>query len=203
MLHAHILEREPKANVFAINTWPINAEQSDRSLNSRLKCIDPAYPRPTVLTFLLFDEGQDSYGDHVLWNVFLKGVHGGNYFNYRVILFCSYGSPSVRPVSYEMGKPPYLRDAARVSLWPTKASIGLLLNLSEFNEVVARYKRKLNLHPDVLDLFFDLTGGHVGAVVELLYIVSQKVIISLRTRTSSILLTISSRALQKSEKERS
>jgi hypothetical protein len=176
LLHAHIQEQEPQAVVYVINSWPRDAHQSDRSLDSRLKCIDPAYPLPTALTFLLFDEGQDSYGDHALWDTFLKGVHGGIYYNYRAVLFCSYGSPSARPLSYEIGMLPFLHDAPRVSLWPTETSIGLLLNRFEFNEVVARHERKMNLHPDVLDLFFDLTGGHVGAIAELLYIVSHQVI---------------------------
>lgn len=57
----------------------------------RLRSIDLAYPRPSVITFLLFDEGQDSYQDELLWNKFLKGVHDRFYNNYRVILFCSYG----------------------------------------------------------------------------------------------------------------
>jgi len=39
-------------------------------------------------------------------------------------------------------------------------------------EVASKAEGKLNLHPDLLDLIFIWTVGHVGAVVELLRILS-------------------------------
>jgi len=172
-----------------ISSWPLDPAQSETALESRLKdIVDPAYPHPKVPTYLLFDDGQHSYGDHLFWNAFLKDIP--SYSNYYAILFCSYGSPSSRPIEYPIGTPLVLRAIARVSLWPIAESVGLLLTRSEFNEVMERYEGKPNLHPDLLDLFFDLTGGHVGAVVDLLHIVTYEVIFSLRTYTSSTLLTI-------------
>ena len=53
--------------------------------------------------------------------------------------------------------------------------MGILLDRVEFNEVVARRERKLNLHPDLLDNIFNWTAGHVGAIVQLLNIVSYNV----------------------------
>lgn len=50
--------------------------------------------------------------------------------------------------------------------------MGILLDRVEFNEVVARCERKLNLHPDLLDGIFNWTAGHVGAIVQLLHILS-------------------------------
>ena len=86
-------------------------------------------------------------------------------------MFCSYGSPSSRPVSYDFGTPPILHAAARISLWPVEggSSIGLFLQWSEFMEVVSRFERPLNVHPDLLSMVFDWT---VGAVVELLRLIS-------------------------------
>jgi hypothetical protein len=127
---------------------------------------------------LLFDEGQDTYEDEHLWNTFFKRVHDG-LDNYYAVLFCSYGSPSASPLIYRKGIPPLLRSAARVSLWHDKHSIGLLLNPTEFNEVVAGYtnkpERKLTLDPKLKAHFYDLTGGHVGAVIELLHLISNQV----------------------------
>jgi len=180
LLHAHILEQDPEASVYASHTWPQETHQSDTSLNLRLREVDPAYPRANGLTFLLFDEGQDTYGDAALWNTFLKGVSDGLFSHYRVILFCSYGSPSPRPVSYRIGAPPILRDAARIYMWPTERSIGMLLNRKEFDEVVSRFYRPLNLHPNLRDLIFDWTVGHAGAAVELLRLVSYQVSFFLR-----------------------
>jgi len=117
-----------------ISSWPSDPSQSESALESRLReSVDPD-PQPKVPTYLLFDEGQDSYGDQLFWNVFLKDLSSDS--NYYAILFCRYGSPSVSPVFYPKGTPPILRDAARVSLWPTAKSVGLLLTRSEFNEVV-------------------------------------------------------------------
>lgn len=53
--------------------------------------------------------------------------------------------------------------------------MGLLLNRLEFNEVVVQHERKLNMHPDLLDNIFNWTAGHVGAIVQLLHILSYQV----------------------------
>jgi hypothetical protein len=78
-------------------------------------------------------------------------------------------------VLHEIGTPLALRDAARISLWPREGSIGILLTRSEFDEVVSLFERPLNLHPDVLDLIFDWTVGHVGAVIEILRVITYQV----------------------------
>jgi hypothetical protein len=91
---------------------------------------------------------------------------------YRVILFCSSRSNLDCPLTYDIGWAPVLRPSARVSLRPGEQPIGLLLDRTEFDEVVARHEDHLNLHPDLLDFFFNLTTGHAGAVVRLLHLVS-------------------------------
>ncbi|KIL59210.1 hypothetical protein M378DRAFT_180929 [Amanita muscaria Koide BX008] len=174
LLHAYILEHAPLALVYTQHSWPgpEEATQKNSSRRERLKEVDPRFPRQDGITFLLFDEGQDTYEDHLLWNAFFKGVGDGLHSHYCVILFCSYCNPSPRPVSYRIGTPVVLRDAARISLWPREGSIGILLTRSEFDEVVSRFHRPLRLHPDLLDMIFDWTVGHVGAVVELLRVIS-------------------------------
>ena len=98
--------------------------------DKRLREIDPEFPwqRKPNLAFILFDDGQDTYDDLLLWNSFIKEVCEGLYPQYRVILFCSYGSPSSRPLEYKIGTSPTLAEAARISLWPGQSPIGLLLN---------------------------------------------------------------------------
>jgi len=106
------------------------------------------------------------------WNAFLKEV-GAVYPYYRVILFCSYGSSSSQPLSYNIGSPLSLRAAARISLWPVEGvSPGILLKWSEFLEVVSRSERPLNIHQDLLGLIYTWTVGHVGAIIELLHMIS-------------------------------
>jgi len=78
--------------------------------------------------------------------------------------------------------PLVLRPAARISLWPregsegSEGSIGLWLNRSELDEVVSRFERPLNLHPDLLDIIFGWTAGHVGAVIGMLHIISSQIV---------------------------
>jgi hypothetical protein len=202
LLHSHILKQSPLAFVNSRSTWPgpKEAERSDEALIKRLKDVDPLFPRRNGLAFLLFDEGQNTYEDDILWNIFFKGVSDGRYNRYRVILFCRYGSPSSRPVLYHIGTRLVLRDAARISLWPRKGSIGILLKRSEFDEVVSRFKRPLNLHPDLLDLIFDWTVGHAGAVIEMLCVISYQVSPPSENRVGlsySCLLTLFPREHQK------
>ena len=202
LLHSHILKHSPLAFVNSKSTWPKKPEQSDSALTKRLKHVDPLYPRSDGLAFFLLDEGQDSFEDDILWNTFFKGVSDGRHDCYRVILFCSYGSPSSRPVLHHIGAPLVLRDAARVSLWPNEGSIGILLNRSEFDEVVSLYERPQNLHPDLQDLIFDWTVGHVGAVIEMLHVISYQVSPS-SENSYSCLLTLFPREYQTHEVERS
>jgi hypothetical protein len=177
LLHGHIRDQLPLAFVKTLRSWkPI---ESQFLVDQRLKEIDPAFPRQGSPAFLLFDDGQDTYSDKHLWNSFVKEVGEGLYPYYRIVMFCSYGSPSSQPVSYDIGTPPTLRAAARISLWPVEgSSIGLLLQQSEFLEVVSRFERPLNVHPDLLSMVFDWTVGHVGAVVELLRLISYTVSLS-------------------------
>jgi len=153
----------------------------------RLQKIDPAFPRQSI-TFLLFDEVQDSYGDPLFWNAFLKEAGDGIYPYYRVILFCSYGTPSSHPVEYEIGSSAGLRGAARISLWPVGSSPGILLQESEFLEVVSHFERPVYVHPDLLSLIFFWTVGHVGAVVELLRLISYLVSCLVSSNCLSLIL---------------
>jgi hypothetical protein len=189
LLHAHIRNQMPSAFVFTHHSWNLKPAESAVVVTQRLQKIDPAFPRQSI-TFLLFDEGQDSYGDPLFWNAFIKEAGDGIYPFYRVILFCSYGSPTSHPVEYEIGSPQGLRAAARISLWPVGVSPGILLQWSEFLEVVSHFERPLNVHPDLLSLIFIWTVGHVGAVVELLRLISYLVSCLVSSNCSSLLFLL-------------
>jgi hypothetical protein len=124
-----------------------------------------------VVTYLLFDDAQDTYDDMFLWNNFFKPIESSNY---RAILFCSYGNPTGRPVDYPKGTPPILRPQARISLFPTETACGLLLSQSEFDEVVQHFP--LVLVPELQTLLFFWSAGHVGAAIELLHLISTQAI---------------------------
>jgi hypothetical protein len=192
LLHAYILKQSPSAFVNIQHLWP--PEGSGPLLNQHLQQVDhPSFPWHDGLAFLLFDEGQDLYHNPILWNVFLKGVSDRNYNPYYIILFCNYGSPSSRPVSYSIGNPPVLAAAAHISLWPGERPVGILLQQSEFDEVMSRFSHPLNLHPDLLDLIFNWTVGHAGAVVRLLHEISYQVSLSCQPQLFESLNSVSQR----------
>ena len=203
LLVAFILKNDSNAVVKTQHSWePV---RSGKSLKDRLKLLDSAFPRGPGdrCAYILFDEAQDTYEDKFLWNDFFKGVGDGGYSRYRVILFCSYGCPSARPVIYSIGTPLELTDEARISLRPRNAlgvPIGLLLNRFEFDEVVSLFSAplNLNLHPDLTNLIFEWTSGHVGAVIKMLEVISQKASLASESRCSCI-LTLFSREDQKSD----
>ena len=172
LLHAHIVDQLPLAVVKIVHSW--KRIESNQVFDQRLREIDPAFPRRDSLAFLPSTRGKTHTAMIFFGTRSSRKSATGFTPHYRVIMFCSYGSPSSRIVSYDIGSPPILRKTSRISLWPVagKSPIGILLPRFEFMEVASKAEGKLNLHPDLLDLIFIWTVGHVGAVVELLRILS-------------------------------
>ena len=172
LLWARIRTENPQADIHNILVWPEPLPDTDESdVIMRLTRRIPGYPNPSNITYLLFDNGQATYWDKYLWETFFKSVAG--YDKYKVILFCSYGSAGVRPLDYDIGTPMDLSPRARVSLVPSGeqadefGSIGLLFTRGEFDEVIER-ERELALDQDLQDQIFRWTGGHAGAVSDVL-----------------------------------
>ena len=63
----------------------------------------------------------------------------------------------------------------RISLWPEDGeSLWLLLNRSEFDEVVERFPEPVCLDPTLQDMLLSWTAGHAGATEDVLDIITQK-----------------------------
>ena len=129
-------------------------------------------------TFILFDNGQDTYWDAQLWEHFFKD-HQQRQNGYRIILFSTYGSPTKRPVKYAHGTPPLVPPRVRISLqrqnhFSIGEPVGLLLTREEFGEVV-EHADKVILDPHLHDFIFESTNGHVGAVICILEVLSFQV----------------------------
>jgi len=73
LLHVHIRNQMPSSFVFTRHSWDLKPAESAVVVRQRLQKIDPAFPRQSI-TFLLFDEGQDTYSDFMFWNSFIKEV---------------------------------------------------------------------------------------------------------------------------------
>jgi len=144
----------------------------------------PGYPFTNPQkTYLLFDNAQDTYWDTDLWE---------NFFKDRVqlkvgptaVLFCSYGSPSYRPIQYKHGTPLRLAPCARMSLKPTHCDhdyhkpFSLLFSRPEFEQAITLVKtfdgQRLQMENILRDTVFTWTAGHAGAVGGILECVASK-----------------------------
>jgi hypothetical protein len=163
LLNALIYSREPLAPVEVINSWQLDKDSTERF-----------QAHNNTETYLLFDNGEDTYLDGPLWNAFFKNITMTKYY---VVLFCSHGSPSDSPVitDSQVVAPLVLLQAARMSLWPSAQSAGVLLTRTEFDEVVERFPKKICLHPILQQEIFEWTNGHIGAITELLEKIAQQV----------------------------
>ena len=184
LLHAHILSQEPSAIVEVIKGW---GKQPGTEIEDRIHQRIKTYPFTGPHNhYLLFDNAQDTYWDAFLWeNLFKDTVQRGS--GPRAILFCSYGSPSTRPVEYDTGNPLHLDDSARISLTPHRVDtsdpefppIGLLFSRAEFDEAVDRFKGPdhscIRMDEELRQTLFEWTMGHAGAVGDFLWKLSRVV----------------------------
>jgi hypothetical protein len=126
LLDKFITERKPSTSVITIQSWD---QLSYTNIADHLRNLIPCYSNPRVLTYLFFDDAQDTYSDTPLWNGFFKDIAS---MKYHVVLFCSYGSLSPSQVESDKGTPPLMHSDAQVSLWPGKGKFGLLSFLYKF-----------------------------------------------------------------------
>jgi hypothetical protein len=177
LLRKHIISQSRTASVKVLADWP-RASLGDLDLIARMTILTSGFPPNSVEKYVLFDNGQDTYWDRGLWETLVKSIPGRR--DLRVVLFCSFGSPTSQPLHYVGGTPLRLDSRARISLVPNEeqvdqyGSAGLLLTREEFNEVIER-AWELALHKDIQDEIFTLTGGHAGAVADVLLVMTEQV----------------------------
>ena len=173
LLDAHIRQQDPTVNkVLRIYSWPPIAGRG--SYASILKEKGWVEHKKTVF---IFDEGQLTYDDYGLWNDFFKSIHEGKGFC-RAIVFASYGSPTSRIIITE-NTPMELPDHQRVTLHHVAhgdglAPAGLLFTKSEFDDLVYRHYRSqagVYLDQSFYDAVFEITNGHVGAIMDFINII--------------------------------
>jgi len=182
LLHDRILHHDRAATVEVIKGW---AKEDGTTIQDRIHKRIKSYSAGSGKLFLLFDNAQTTYWDAPLWENFFKDVvqHGSGPL---AILFCSYGSPSDRPVEYDEGTPLILPPGSRISLTPHDGPdhsgfppIGLLFSREEFEEAVDRFRgadgTRIHVEQELRQILFDWTMGHAGAVGDLLVELSRMV----------------------------
>jgi hypothetical protein len=169
LLHRFILRESPRTRVYRINGWP---QLEFNGFWRRIRQITGDLPDDLSPAYLLFDEAQETYHDDGLWNGFFKSLD--SLAGWRVILFCSFGSPSRHAGPQKYGTPAVQSPSQRLLLRSTEDfPFGLLLSYEEVEQVIEKYN--LNLAKNVCHAIFDWTGGHAGCVGYLLNSIRSKV----------------------------
>ncbi|KAG9025640.1 hypothetical protein FRB95_009937 [Tulasnella sp. JGI-2019a] len=178
LLYARILQ-EDKVEVFYYGSWPSEKDVRYHNWQMRLQTDKPWTVSPPGMTrYVLIDEAQSTYWDIPLWNELFKTaqrLHG----SLKVVLFCSYGSPGVKPVDYPApeGTPLTLPPESRVSLRPSASGIGLCFTRAEYNEfcqLASMRQNRIVLAQDLMDALYTWTSGHVGMIETLFAFLVQK-----------------------------
>ena len=158
----------PASNVSFI-TWNVDLTKEQWKGHSRPSPFGPHSP-----TFLIVDEAQGSYGNTDFWQ-FIKSINSFS-FN-RVILFCSYGSPSTD--FSDVKTPMVVGENQRISLQPVHYAgsrftpVGLLLQQNEYDDLVGRWSLTAKLSESLRRVIFEVTAGHVGAIVDFMTFIKQ------------------------------
>ncbi len=162
---------EPTTDVISIPTWSSKEEVATGEWIGQLKRRGWVEQNETVF---IFDEAQVSYGDADLWNNFFKSIH--EYPRCRAIIFASYGSPTTRIKI--RGTSIFIPDQRRVTLRAIQhednlPAAGLLFTRMEFNDLVSVMypSPEYAFDTSFFDSLFNLTEGHVGAIVDFIGII--------------------------------
>jgi len=172
LLHARIVKERPDAEVFLHKAWP---QKLMKQNTGRLAEHLPGFPSfENGERYFLFDEGQTTYWDDILWAE-LKDSFQSSSKPIYAILFCSYGNDDV---SLAQDVTPVDFGEARVTLERTNRGLskpcGLLLDEEEFREVI-NLREKISLADDLRDFIYHFTQGHVGALVAVVTFLLKKV----------------------------
>jgi hypothetical protein len=163
--------------------------------------VDESMVYHTTITFIV-DEAQTTYEGCDLWNGDLKYLSGRG-MGTRMILFASYGSPTIGYLDApEIPTPLILGPSQRVSLMPRDEpeapTVGLFFSEAEFYETCERVQlgsaRPLPLEPSCRKFIFLLTNGHPAAVHAILHYL--RLLFSSQIKHRSV-LTISQEAAEK------
>ncbi|EDR00458.1 uncharacterized protein LACBIDRAFT_334116 [Laccaria bicolor S238N-H82] len=172
LLGQYIRVQEPNVRVIWTGGWKLDDVAECRGWYSYLNKRNGWIPGEG--TVFIFDEAQESYKDMELWNELFKGIH--DYPDHRAIAFMSYGSPA--SFIDIQGTRFYIASTARVSLLPTAhednlPAVGLLFTPVEFDELVSKNypDSDYHFHPSFLNMVFEITEGHVGAMYSFLNII--------------------------------
>ncbi|KAA8904998.1 hypothetical protein FN846DRAFT_919559 [Sphaerosporella brunnea] len=180
LIREELANKYSELSTYVLNCWPQN--MSDVESTSFVENLFHATLMSIFSTpdrVLLLDEAQTSYSDTGFWNGVLKQLVQPAQGAY-IILFSCYSYPGHVPfpmAAETAGTPLIFADAQRIGLsWFGDPPAGMLFRKEE---TVALCQRRstakaspLIIAPDLVDWLHEMTGGHVGALVSMITIIS-------------------------------
>ena len=168
LLAQYALRRDPDMDVIWVNGWSLEEVEDSGGHLSYLEKKDWAPDRDTLF---IFDDAQVSYKDMDLWGHFFKSIRERK--NRRAIAFSSYGTSSPR-ISVP-GMPIQWNKSQKVTLHPIDhgdglPTVGILSSREEFDDLISRQYPN-HFDSSFSDSAFDLTEGHVGAVLAFMTVI--------------------------------
>ncbi|KAE8378205.1 hypothetical protein BDV26DRAFT_261958 [Aspergillus bertholletiae] len=171
--------------VYFLNTWEGHLSKVDPeySWDALYTVLRQRYPDlspsnlPDKDVVMILDEAQGSYDDPDFWNDIIKSISDNPLkYKLRIILFCSFGSPSTGVEKSNRYTPVNIPRRQRITLTPQSdeesPQIGLFYTESEFNDVLSRIVRHefpnlvVNIDDEAKRYVFSFTNGHPGGVTE-------------------------------------
>jgi hypothetical protein len=168
LLHEYMLIREPDTRVVRVPIWKEESEMEKRGgwrnwLSAKWTDEDDSV--------LIVDEAQASYWDRDFWLDTIKQMKRTT--PYRIITFASYGSTGSNPA---LATPFFAQPSQIVGLQSIDGKIQLLLSKEEFLDFVNTAFLSPRFDSALLDSFYDLMNGHVGACYDVLNVIYEDVV---------------------------
>ncbi|KAF8273603.1 hypothetical protein EI94DRAFT_1715381 [Lactarius quietus] len=168
LLAVHIQSQLPSVKVIRLDGWP------DKLLYERWSAHleNMGWEGMHSKAVLIFDEGQDTYKEEILWTEFFKPVGSRDYPKTYAIVFASYGS-ATSPFEIFTGSwihiPPMMRIGLRaIDHGDRLPAAGILFTKEEFDSYVDQISGKEGpiFRRSIFHHLFELTGGHIRAIVD-------------------------------------
>ncbi|OCB91863.1 hypothetical protein A7U60_g858 [Sanghuangporus baumii] len=173
LLQSYAQTVKPSRNVVFVDSWPLKEDYYDPKWSWENYLAGEGWVKSRgVETIFIFDDAQTTYADHKLWLFFFKSLQ---WFNVRAIAFASYGSANQR--IRIRGSPIDTPPGSRITLRPVDhndglPSVGILFTEKEYWDLIQlHYRGSSHFDETFFRNVFEVTGGHIGAILGFIQVV--------------------------------
>lgn len=168
----YIQNTEPNTQVVFLSGWIEDIVRQPTYYNENVE--QKGWNISNPKSVLVIDEAQETYSDKNFWVGKVKKIANEMFVTMkgRIILFASYGSPSMRFLNFNT-TPILIPESRRIGLWPIDhdnglPSVGLFLSRDEYPAIASNGVANHHFDSTFLEWVYEITAGHVGAFVDIL-----------------------------------